>query len=163
MKKGAGASPLFIIDAPKTGHRVEVRIRPPREANLFNVTEGRASGVPGMGERFHEVKLIESTRVSWINAFCSRPVSSRVYKISQNSEWFLCCLGAQSIFWSPVQRGRFFCNIVIVFPGYRPSSDHATSKKSEAFHPIMWTGENFGSQNDEGQLSTDRGTKCIGQ
>lgn len=34
-KKGAGASPLFIIDAPKTGNRVEVRIRPPREANLF--------------------------------------------------------------------------------------------------------------------------------
>jgi hypothetical protein len=135
MKKGAGASPLFIIDAPKTGHRVEVRIRPPREANLFNVTEGRASGVPGKAERFHEVKLIESTRVSWINAVCTGPVSSGVYKISQNSEWFLCCLGAPSIFWSPVQRGRFFCNIVIVFPGYRPFPTTQPAKKSDAFQP----------------------------
>jgi hypothetical protein len=36
-KKGAGASPLIIgFDPPITGYSVEVKFRPPREANLMN-------------------------------------------------------------------------------------------------------------------------------
>jgi hypothetical protein len=36
MKKGAGASPLNRTDPPINQNRVEVRFRPPREANLVS-------------------------------------------------------------------------------------------------------------------------------
>jgi hypothetical protein len=50
MKKGAGASPLFLIDPPKPDS-VEVEFRPPREANLLYVGKEESKWCASTGRK----------------------------------------------------------------------------------------------------------------
>ena len=61
-KKGAGASPLFLIDPPKPDP-VEVGFRPPREANLYKLRGKRALGVPVREKIKRFMQRIENVRV----------------------------------------------------------------------------------------------------
>src|SRR3979411_3251375 len=84
MKKGAGASPLFVIDAPKPVTESRIGSGHPGKPILY-VTNQRANRMPAVSVPQGATELIESTAVS-VTSGQGRTMLHRV-SIQNPTEW----------------------------------------------------------------------------
>ena len=92
MKKGAGASPLFVIDAPKPVTESRIGSGHPGKP-IFYVTEQRANRMPGNAFLLGPVEFTQNTKVNFKYDLPACSVRTETYKIPQNLVAILQSLG----------------------------------------------------------------------
>ncbi len=84
MKKGAGASPLFVIDAPKPVTESRIGSGHPGKP-IFYVTNRRANHMPAAGVPREASESIESTAVSVWSGQANTALHPRI--LQNPTEW----------------------------------------------------------------------------